>query len=143
MVLARTNRRYHVLTRAPGALVVRSPGTGTTKGAWDAIRYTTSADGASWSSPEVALTTSNLYNYNSVCDPSVVRFRGVYYMYHTCINTVNPPDGYKNNRCVARACIIVLDALCLTLATVLGVSAASVSRCQIPSVDRGATTRRP
>ena len=46
-----------------------------------------SKDGVHWSSPTVALAPSNAYNANSVCDPSVVEFHGVYYMYHTCINT--------------------------------------------------------
>ena len=42
------------------------------------------------------------YDSDSVCDPTVVRFRDTWFLYHTCINTANPPDGYTNNRiCVA------------------------------------------
>eukprot|EP01113_Clastostelium_recurvatum_P005049 TRINITY_DN12246_c0_g1_i1.p1 TRINITY_DN12246_c0_g1~~TRINITY_DN12246_c0_g1_i1.p1 ORF type:complete len:411 (-),score=56.46 TRINITY_DN12246_c0_g1_i1:31-1131(-) len=71
---------------------------------WDAIRMVPSADASTWSNPEIVLSGGNPYDYNSVCDPSVVKFHGVYYLYHTCINTVSPPDGYKNNRiCVATA----------------------------------------
>jgi len=81
-----------------------SPGSGNVNEAWDYIRMTTSTDGVNWSAPVIALAPNNKYNRNSVCDPSVVRFKGVYYLYHTCINVEDPPDGYKNNRiCVALA----------------------------------------
>ena len=44
------------------------------------------------------------WSTDSVCDPSVVKFRGTYFLYHTCINTKDSPDGYTNNRvCVATA----------------------------------------
>lgn len=76
---------------------------------FDAIRLTTSTNGVTWTSPVVALAAQGNYASSSVCDPSVVKFRGVYFLYHTCINTgahgsPSPPDGYQNNRiCVAIA----------------------------------------
>lgn len=80
-----------------------SSGPGPT-GGWDVIRMVTSSDGVNWSSPQDALDVGNGYDLDSVCDPSVVKFHGVYYMYHTCINQASPPDGYTNNRiCVATA----------------------------------------
>ncbi|KAH3763501.1 hypothetical protein Pelo_4641 [Pelomyxa schiedti] len=80
-----------------------SPGDGVTQ--WDWIRMTTSADGFSWTSPVVVLkpeTSNDAWDTNSVCDPTVVEYHGVYLMYVSCINQVNPPDGYKSNRiCLA------------------------------------------
>ncbi len=76
---------------------------------YDAIRLTTSTTGAEWTSPTVALAAGGRYAAASVCDPSVVKFRGQYFLYHTCINggppdDIAPPDGYLNNRiCVAMA----------------------------------------
>jgi len=70
---------------------------------WDTIRTTSSTDGINWGSPTVALQPSNKYDTESVCDPSLVKFHGVYFLYHTCISN-NSPDGYQNNRiCVAMA----------------------------------------
>eukprot|EP01121_Diplochlamys_sp_Union-15-3_P008263 TRINITY_DN2182_c0_g1_i1.p1 TRINITY_DN2182_c0_g1~~TRINITY_DN2182_c0_g1_i1.p1 ORF type:complete len:415 (-),score=68.69 TRINITY_DN2182_c0_g1_i1:93-1337(-) len=78
-----------------------SPGA---NGAWDYIRLSTSKDGNSWTEPVIALTPANDYDRDSVCDPSIVKYRGVYLLYHTCINTRNPSDGYKNNRiCLSTA----------------------------------------
>jgi len=49
------------------------------------------------------LTPSSTYDSESVCDPSLVQFHGVYFLYHTCISNT-APDGYQNNRiCVAMA----------------------------------------
>jgi hypothetical protein len=79
-----------------------SPGDGTDK--WDYIRHSSSEDAESWATSDVALMPSTPFDANSVCDPSVVQFRGVWLLYHTCINTQSPPDGYRNNRiCVAMA----------------------------------------
>ncbi|MEB2313958.1 MAG: hypothetical protein OZ921_07705 [Sorangiineae bacterium] len=69
---------------------------------WDTIRMSTSQDGSSWSAPVDALVPGGAYDLDSACDPTVVKFRGVYWMYYTCINTTSSPDGYHNNRvCVA------------------------------------------
>ncbi|MEZ4287608.1 MAG: hypothetical protein R3A47_05590 [Polyangiales bacterium] len=74
---------------------------------YDAVRMVTSTDGRNWSSPSVALAANGSYAHSSVCDPSVVKFRGVYLMYYTCINDqryASTPDGYDTNRvCVATA----------------------------------------
>lgn len=73
-------------------------------GSWDSIRLVTSRDGQNWGDQKVVLQGSPLdkWSANSTCDPSIVKFRGVYFLYHTCINVANPPDGYTNNRiCVA------------------------------------------
>ena len=77
--------------------------------AWDVIRMTTSSDGRTWSSPRVVVEPSTAWDHSSVCDPSIIKFRGTYFLYHTCINTCvgdtqGPPDGYYQNRiCVALA----------------------------------------
>jgi hypothetical protein len=60
----------------------------------------------------VALAAGGIYGAASVCDPSVVKYHGVYFLYHTCINAgppddVAPPDGYLNNR----ICVAVSDSL--------------------------------
>ena len=71
---------------------------------------TTSEDGTSWSAPTITLQSSTPWDRSSVCDPSIVKFRGTYFLYHTCINTCSPseghgpPDSYYQNRiCVAIA----------------------------------------
>eukprot|EP01119_Soliformovum_irregulare_P013733 TRINITY_DN3686_c0_g1_i1.p1 TRINITY_DN3686_c0_g1~~TRINITY_DN3686_c0_g1_i1.p1 ORF type:complete len:387 (-),score=86.86 TRINITY_DN3686_c0_g1_i1:163-1323(-) len=85
-----------------------SPGSGDPNGAWDYIRMTTSTDGQNWTPPVVALSPQTPYETNSVCDPSVIKFHGVYFLYHTCINSnANPPDGYTNNR----ICLAVADSI--------------------------------
>jgi plastocyanin len=76
--------------------------------AWDVIRMTTSTDGRNWSEPSIVLEPSTTWDRSSVCDPSLVKFRGTYFLYHTCINTCTderaPQDGYFQNRiCVALA----------------------------------------
>jgi hypothetical protein len=77
--------------------------------AWDVIRMVTSSDGRNWSTPVIALEPSTQFDRSSVCDPSIVKFKGTYFLYHTCINTCvdgtnGPPDKYHQNRiCVALA----------------------------------------
>ena len=66
-----------------------------------------------WNSPQLVLTAGGPYGGSSVCDPSVVRYNGVYFLYHTCINAEDVyqsppvPDGYHNNR----ICVAVADAI--------------------------------
>jgi len=81
-----------------------SPGGGSS---WDYIRLQTSTDGLSWSTPSIILQPQNGYDMESVCDPSVINFHGVWYLYHTCINTKSPPDGYANNR----ICVSLSDSI--------------------------------
>lgn len=54
---------------------------------WDTIRLATSQDGLHWSVPSDALIPGGAFDLDSACDPTVVKFRGVYLMYYTCINT--------------------------------------------------------
>jgi hypothetical protein len=75
-----------------------------TAGGWDTIRMSTSKNGQDWTAPTVALTPYAPFASSSVCDPAVVKLHGVYFMYYSCINDTNPPDGYPKNRiCVAMA----------------------------------------
>jgi len=48
----------------------------------DAIRYSDSSDGKTWSTPSLALTVSGGTSEGSTCDPSVVAFNGYYYMFY-------------------------------------------------------------
>jgi hypothetical protein len=82
-----------------------SPGLGGTD--WDVIRMSISRDLISWLPANVVLQPQNAYDLNSVCDPSLVTFRGEWLLYHTCINTQSPPDGYKNNR----ICVSIADSV--------------------------------
>ena len=77
--------------------------------AWDFIRMSTSVDGDQWTEPTVALRPlgPGTASRDSVCDPSVIKFKGSYFLYHTCINTKDSPDGYMNNR----ICVAVGDSL--------------------------------
>jgi hypothetical protein len=54
---------------------------------WDNIRYSTSLDGVSWSSPVRTLSASDSVNERATCDPSVVRYDagdgGYYYLFYT------------------------------------------------------------
>ncbi|CUI15373.1 Hypothetical protein, putative [Bodo saltans] len=81
-----------------------SPGV---NGAWDAIRMSISPDLQTWGEAAIILTPQSGYDSNSVCDPSLVSYRGQWFLYHTCINTANPPDGYTNNR----ICVAVADSV--------------------------------
>jgi hypothetical protein len=99
------NGTFYNIFCSPGGFV--PPGNYKVK-AWDVIRMTTSTDGRNWSEPSVVLEPSTTWDRSSVCDPSVVKFRGTYFLYHTCINTCTderaPKDGYFQNRiCVALA----------------------------------------
>ncbi len=76
-------------------------------GAWDAIRMATSSDLVRWSDATIILVPQNGYDTDSTCDPSLVAYRGQWFLYHTCINTKNPPDGYTNNR----ICVAVADSV--------------------------------
>ena len=76
-------------------------------GAWDSIRMAISPDLVTWGDATIILTPQNGYDSDSVCDPSLVSYRGMWYLYHTCINTKNPPDGYTNNR----ICVAVSDSV--------------------------------
>jgi len=50
---------------------------------WDSIRYASSGDGVRWSVPVVKVTpTSRAEDDLSSCDPSVVYFRGYYYLFY-------------------------------------------------------------
>lgn len=86
-----------------------SPGGGAADGSWDYVRMSTSVDGFAWTPPTVALKGSpaDKWSQNSTCDPSIVKFRGSYFLYHTCINVLDPPDGYTNNR----ICVAVSDTI--------------------------------
>ncbi|MFZ0732778.1 MAG: hypothetical protein WAM79_10685 [Candidatus Sulfotelmatobacter sp.] len=51
---------------------------------WDAIRYTTSTDGETWSRPKVVLqATAKNGEDMAACDPSLVFYQGFYYLYYT------------------------------------------------------------
>jgi len=57
-------------------------------GAWDSIWYAVSDDGLNWSCPkEVIKVSANGLDKSAVCDPSVVKVGGSYYLYFTAINT--------------------------------------------------------
>ena len=43
--------------------------------------------GRNWSAPTIVLEPSTVWDHSSVCDPSLVKYRGTYFLYHTCINT--------------------------------------------------------
>jgi hypothetical protein len=95
---------YYSFYCSPGGY---APGNNSGVVAWDVIRMSSSADGLDWSAPVVALEPSTRFDHSSVCDPSIIKFKGSYFLYHTCINTCvgsndAPPDSYHQNRiCVA------------------------------------------
>jgi hypothetical protein len=64
---------------------------------WDAIRYRTSSDGVTWSSPTVVLTGSDPVPFlkdHGACDPSVVSFGGFYYLFYGNYDfTLHPTSG--------------------------------------------------
>jgi hypothetical protein len=100
------NGTYYNFFCSPGGF---APANNSGVVAWDVLRMTTSKDGLNWSAPEIALEPSTNYDHSSVCDPSIIKFKGSYFLYHTCINTCvdeknGPPDKYHQNRiCVAIA----------------------------------------
>lgn len=73
-------------------------------GAWDWIRYAQSADGRSWSGPEIVLTVSDPRGERAACDPSLVRYqapgdaRPFYYLFYS-----GAPEGVGTAMFVARA----------------------------------------
>jgi len=101
------NGTFYSFFCSPGGL---APPNNSKVTAWDVIRMSTSHDGKLWTTPSIVLEPSTAWDHSSVCDPSIVQFRGTFFLYHTCINTCNdddaraPPDGYHQNRiCVALA----------------------------------------
>ena len=99
------NGTYYNFFCSPGGF---APANNSGVVAWDVIRIATSKDGLNWSAPEIVLESSTNYDHSSVCDPSIIKFKGSYFLYHTCINTCidekNAPDKYHQNRiCVAIA----------------------------------------
>lgn len=51
---------------------------------WDAIRYTTSTDGQTWSKPKVMLQATAANGQDlAACDPSLVYYQGFYYLYYS------------------------------------------------------------
>ncbi len=58
---------------------------------WDAIRYTTSEDGKAWSQPKVMLQATAANGKDmAACDPSVVFYQGIYYLYYSSAVTSAP-----------------------------------------------------
>lgn len=54
-----------------------------TPGGWDAVRHATSTDGVTYGASDVVLFPSSDATDRSVCDPSVVYFKGYYYLYYS------------------------------------------------------------
>lgn len=51
---------------------------------WDAIRYATSADGKTWSTPQIMVLPSWENGMDmAACDPSLVFYQGFYYLYYS------------------------------------------------------------
>jgi hypothetical protein len=70
---------------------------------WDAIRYTTSKDGQSWSAPKVMLqATATNGRDMAACDPSLVFYQGFYYLYYSSAITT-APKTYQTVIQVARS----------------------------------------
>ena len=58
---------------------------------WDAIRYTTSTDGKTWSSPQIMVLPSWENGMDmAACDPSLVFYQGFYYLYYSSAMTTAP-----------------------------------------------------
>lgn len=71
--------------------------------AWDAIRYTTSPDGTTWSAPVVLLqATATNGRDMSACDPSLVAYQNFYYLYYSSAITT-APKTYQTVIQVARS----------------------------------------
>lgn len=56
---------------------------GTGVGAWDFIRYATSADGVTWSAPQIVLQVSDATHERAACDPAVVFYNNYYYLFYS------------------------------------------------------------
>jgi hypothetical protein len=73
---------YHVFFCSKGWLQYSS---------WDAIRYTTSSDGRTWSKPKVMLQATGANGMDmAACDPSLVRYQGFYYLYYSSAVSTAP-----------------------------------------------------
>jgi hypothetical protein len=88
-----------------------------------------SHDGYDWEAATVVLQPSNGFNMQSVCDPTVVQFKGTWFLYHTCINTVSPPDGYTNNRYSPQCPCVDVPPMLLLLFLPLAHECASPALC--------------
>ena len=70
---------------------------------WDAIRYTTSQDGKTWSAPKVMLQATAANGRDmAACDPSLVFYQEMYYLYYSSAVTT-APKTYQTVIQVARA----------------------------------------
>jgi hypothetical protein len=88
------NGTYHVFFCSKGWLNYPS---------WDAIRYATSEDGQTWSSPKVMLQATAANGKDmAACDPSVVHYQGYYYLYYSSAVTM-APKTYQTVVQVARS----------------------------------------
>ncbi len=76
------NGTYHVFFCSKGWIQYPS---------WDSIRYTTSNDGQTWSRPKVVLQATAAAGMDmAACDPSLVFYRGLYYLYYSSAVTTSP-----------------------------------------------------
>jgi hypothetical protein len=58
---------------------------------WDAIRYTTSTDSKTWSTPQIMVLPSWDNGMDmAACDPSLVYYQGFYYLYYSSAMTTAP-----------------------------------------------------
>jgi len=58
---------------------------------WDAIRYTTSTEGKTWSTPQIMMLPSFDNGMDmAACDPSLVFYQGFYYLYYSSAMTTAP-----------------------------------------------------
>jgi len=70
---------------------------------WDSIRYTTSTDGKTWSTPQIMVLPSFDNGMDmAACDPSLVYFEGYYYLYYSSAMTT-APDVFQTIIRVARS----------------------------------------
>ncbi|MFN7161031.1 MAG: sialidase family protein [Candidatus Gracilibacteria bacterium] len=90
--IIKENDTYHVFACS----LPKDEQGGNPYGAWDFIRYTKSIDsGKTWSTPVISLKSKmNAQGIDrSACDPSVVYYKGYYYMYYGSVYRT----GYINN----------------------------------------------
>jgi hypothetical protein len=70
---------------------------------WDAIRYSTSTDGHSWSTPTVVLQATAANGMDmAACDPSLVSYGDFYYLYYSSAITT-APNSFQTVIQVARS----------------------------------------
>jgi hypothetical protein len=87
---------YHVFFCSVGA-----------SGAWDYIRYVSSADGKNWSHPTIVLRATAANGFDmAACDPSVVYYQGWYYMYYSSAYATGP-NLYQTVIQVARSANLI------------------------------------